>query len=123
MATDAWQQVRAGLVEWWGRARPEEADGVTTALEESRDGVLAARRVHDAGREQALVDDWQARLHLLVRENPALVGELRCLLDEHLTPVLPVWEQTRVGSIVMKATASGRGRVYQSGGDLHVSEQ
>ncbi|WP_327157954.1 hypothetical protein OHU45_31265 [Streptomyces tubercidicus] len=123
MATEAWQQARTGVVAWWGRVRPDQADGVDAALEESRNGVLAARQAHDISREQALVDDWQVRLHLLVREDPALVGELRRLLDEDLTPRLPVQEQTRVGSIVMKATASGRGRVYQSGADLHVTER
>lgn len=69
------------------------------------------------------MDDWQVRLPPLVPEDPALVGELRRRLDEDLTPLLPVQEQTRVGSIVMKATASGRGGVYRSGGGLRVTER
>lgn len=123
MATDAWQPARAGVVAWWGRVRPDQADGVDAAPEESRNGALAARQAHDISRGDALVDDWQVRLPLLVPEDPALVGELRSRLDEDLAPLLPVQEQTRVGSIVMKATASGRGGVYRSGGGLRVTER
>jgi len=122
MATDAWRQARAGMVTLWRRARPEQAEVVEGELAEVRTEVLAAREVGDADTERALVGSWQVRLQQLLRTDPTLAGELRRVLDEQLTPVLSAGEQTRIGSIVMTATASGQGRVFQAGRDQHIAD-
>ncbi|MGC0210980.1 hypothetical protein [Streptomyces levis] len=62
------------------------------------------------------------RLQQILREDPLLENELRRLLDGELTPALPADEGERIGSLLMKATASGSGRVYQAGRDQHISE-
>lgn len=41
MATDAWQRTRDGVVALWRRARPAQADEIDTALEETREEILA----------------------------------------------------------------------------------
>ncbi|MFI0976328.1 hypothetical protein ACH4SP_04765 [Streptomyces sp. NPDC021093] len=123
MATEAWQQARRATVALWRRARPEQADGVDTSLADARTQVLAARQAQDTDVEEALVTDWQIRLQLLLREDPALADELRRLLDEELTPPLPAEEQDRIGSIVLKARATGHGRVYQAARDQHITER
>jgi predicted LPLAT superfamily acyltransferase len=122
MATDAWEQARTGAVTLWRRVRPEQADTVEKELAEVRAQMLAARHDGDMDTERALAGSWQVRLQQLLREDPALAGELRRVLDEALTPVLTPAEQTQIGSIVMKATASGSGRVYQAGRDQHITE-
>ncbi|MFF0746715.1 hypothetical protein ACFYVL_40635 [Streptomyces sp. NPDC004111] len=123
MATEAWQQARRATVALWRRVRPEQAEDVDTDLVRARTQVLAARRAQDADGEGVLVADWQLRLHRLLRENPSLVAELQRLLDEELTPPLPVGEQERIGSIVLKGHATGHGRIYQAGRDQHINER
>jgi hypothetical protein len=123
MATDAWEQARAGMVALWRRVHPDNADVVEAELAEVRTEVLTAREADDADTEQALVGSWQVRLQQLLRADPALAGELRRVLDEELTPVLTAGEQTRIGSIMMTATASGQGRVYQAGRDQHITDR
>ncbi|MEV4583094.1 hypothetical protein AB0K16_58785 [Nonomuraea jabiensis] len=123
MATDAWQSARDGAVALWRKVRPEQADAVEAELVEVRELVLEARRDGDTETEQALAGSWQVRLQQLLRADPSLAGELRRVLEEDLTPALSRDEGTRIGSIVMKATASGHGRTYQAGGDQHITER
>ncbi|MEZ7130506.1 hypothetical protein ACBR40_34680 [Nonomuraea sp. AD125B] len=123
MATDAWQSARDGAVALWRRARPEQAEVVEAELTEVREQVLRARGEGDADTEQALTGSWQVRLQQLLRTDPSLAGELRRVLDEVLTPALQPADQDRIGSLVMKATASGHGRVYQSGRDQTIHER
>ncbi|MEV4291240.1 hypothetical protein AB0K40_37520 [Nonomuraea bangladeshensis] len=123
MATDAWQSARDGAVALWRRARPEQAEVVEAELTEVREQVLRARGEGDADTEQALTGSWQVRLQQLLRTDPSLAGELRRVLDEVLTPALQPADQDRIGSLVMKATASGHGRVYQAGRDQTIHER
>ncbi|WP_138907392.1 hypothetical protein [Streptomyces chryseus] len=123
MATDAWQQTRAKVVEWWRAVSPDQAESIGLELAEAGTQVVAARRVDDATAEREVVSDWQARLQLLLRANPEVANDLRRLLDEDLTPTLPEKEQSHLASIVMRASASGRGRVYQAGRDQTITER
>ena len=123
VAHDAWQGARAGMIALWRRVRPEQADTVDAELVETRAQVLAARTAGDTETEQALAADWQLRFQALVRSDPAVAAELRNLLDTRLTPLLTPDERSAVGSLVMKAEASGSGRVYQAGRDQHITER
>ncbi|MEU6726081.1 hypothetical protein ABZ917_20465 [Nonomuraea wenchangensis] len=123
MATDAWQSARDGAVALWRKARPEQAEVVEAELTEVREQVLQARGEGDADTEQALAGSWQVRLQQLLRADPSLAGEVRRVLDEVLTPALQPADQERIGSLVMKATASGHGRVYQAGRDQTIHER
>lgn len=122
ITTDAWQQARSALVVLWRRVRPQEAAAVDAELAESRTRVLAARRAGEADAEQAVVAHWRARIRSLLREHPSVADDLRQLQDAYLTPALTADEQARIGQI-MKATASGHGRVYQAGRDQHITER
>ncbi|MFI6743795.1 hypothetical protein ACIBI9_63950 [Nonomuraea sp. NPDC050451] len=44
-------------------------------------------------------------------------------MEEVLTPALEPADQERVGSLVLKASASGHGRVYQAGRDQIIHER
>ncbi|WP_405537917.1 hypothetical protein OG787_35160 [Streptomyces sp. NBC_00075] len=141
MATDSWQQAKRALVALWRRVRPEaEVDTVGAEFGQARTRLLAALEGGAApgaapgvdsgvtsgavsGVVAALETDWQFRLHLLLREHPDLAGELRRVLDAELTPLLPEEGGTRGGTVVMKAQASGSGRVYQAGRDQHITER
>ncbi|NUK21952.1 hypothetical protein HRW08_04425 [Streptomyces lunaelactis] len=123
MATDAWQQARGSVVAWWRLVRSNnQAEDISAELAEVRNQVLTARNEGDEDTERALAAVWQMRLQQLLSEDAARAGELRRLLDDELTPVLPVDEQARVGTIVMKARVSDTGRVYQAGRDQHITE-
>ncbi|MFI9848566.1 hypothetical protein ACIHFD_66995 [Nonomuraea sp. NPDC051941] len=123
MVTDAWQSAREGVVALWRKARPEQADAVQAELVEVRGQMLEARRDGDADTEQALVGSWQVRLQQLLRDDPSLAQEINRVLDEVLTPVLEPADQARVGSLVIKAKASGHSRIYQAGRDQTIHER
>ncbi|MFC4010862.1 hypothetical protein ACFOY2_26785 [Nonomuraea purpurea] len=123
MATDAWQSAREGAVALWRKVRPEQAEIVEAELVEVREQVLEARRDGDADTEQALAGAWQVRLQQLLRADPSLAVEIRRMLDEVLTPSLDPTSRERIGSLVLKAKASGRGRVYQAGRDQTIHER
>ncbi|MET9882984.1 hypothetical protein ABZZ20_07415 [Streptomyces sp. NPDC006430] len=121
MATDGWQQARAAVVDWWRRRRPDAADDVGSELETLRTQVLGAREQSDEDTEQALTGAWRLRLQQLLNEDPALAGELRRLLDEHLTPVLSDGEAAPGRPITMKAEAHDSSRVFMAGRDQHIT--
>ncbi|MDP4510288.1 hypothetical protein [Nonomuraea turcica] len=123
MATDAWQSARTGVVALWRKVRPEQAEAVEAELVEVRGQVLEARRDSDADTEQALAGAWQMRLQQLLRADPSLAAEIQRVLDEVLTPALEPADQARIGSLVMKAKASGHGRTYQAGRDQTINEK
>ncbi|MFC5830027.1 hypothetical protein [Nonomuraea insulae] len=122
MATDAWEQVRARVAALWGRFGPDQEKTVEVELTEVRDQVLAARRDHDAETEQALAGEWRVRLARLLKQDPQLAVELRSVLDEVLAPAVPAADRDRIKSIVMNATAHDESRIYQSGGDMRITE-
>ncbi|MGW0792978.1 hypothetical protein ACWD04_33470 [Streptomyces sp. NPDC002911] len=123
MATDSWQQVRDATVRWWRGTGATNADAVGAQLDEVRPQVVTARQAGDEDSERELAEAWRARLQQAVRDRPDLAAELRSLFDEQVIPVLPDSEQSQMGSPVMKATASGNGRVYQAGRDQHITER
>ncbi|MFV2126603.1 hypothetical protein ACFHWS_19000 [Micromonospora sp. LOL_013] len=114
---------RDGAVALWRRVRPQQADAVAAELAEVREEVLTARRDGDTDAEQGLVDDWQRKLQRLIRQDPAFAAELRRLLDDTLTPLLPPADQQQVGSITMTANAKDNARVYQAARDQHINEK
>ncbi|MGW0698827.1 hypothetical protein ACWD0A_05715 [Streptomyces sp. NPDC002867] len=118
MATDAWQQARTSAVELWRRVHPERVPAVEAELAEVRAEVLEARQSNDPETEGHLASDWQRRLQRLLREDPDLARELRRVLDEELTPLLPTAEdRSHHGTLVQEARASGGSHIYQAGGD------
>ena len=121
IATDTWEQSRAALLAVWRRLRPEQAEAVGEELTDTRAQLLVARRSSDAEAERVLVADWQLRLQSLIRHDPAAGEELWHLMTTALTPELTADEQAHIGTLTMKAEASGHSRVYQAGRDQHIS--
>ncbi|WP_318308765.1 hypothetical protein [Streptomyces californicus] len=122
MATDTWQQARSSAVALWRRVHPQRVQAIEEELADVRVEVLAAREAGDSEAEAGLAADWQRRLLRLLRDDPSLADELRRLLDEELTPLLPSAEANRIGSVEMKARASGRARIYQAVGNQTINE-
>jgi hypothetical protein len=121
MATDGWEQARSAAAVLWRRVHPERVAAIEAELEEVRGEVLAARQADDQVAVEGLVSDWQRKLRRLLADDPDLAGELRRVLEEEWTPLLPVAEQTGMRDIVQTAKASGHGRVYQAGRDQHIT--
>ncbi|MFI0483486.1 hypothetical protein [Actinomadura sp. 9N215] len=121
IATDGWQQARAGAAALWRRVQPERAAVIEAELEEVRGEVLAARQAGDRQAEEHLADEWRRRLARLVAADPAAGAEIQEVLDQVWKPLLTEEEQARVQHITMHATASGDARVYQAGRDQHIT--
>lgn len=117
MASDAWQRTREGVVALWRRVHPDRAASIDAELEATRADVLAARAAGDAQSQEELSSEWQGRLRRLLAAEPAIVDDLRNLLDEISPAGADAGSQIR-----MRATASGHGRVYQAGRDQHITE-
>ncbi|MFC4584956.1 hypothetical protein [Sphaerisporangium corydalis] len=120
MATDGWEQARAGAVALWRRVHPERVPAIEAELVEVRDELLAARRAGDVPAEEGLVSDWQRRLRRLLADDPGLAAELRRVLDEQWAPLLPAGRSPEQ-VVVQSATVSGSARVYQAGRDQYNS--
>ncbi|MDK1472597.1 hypothetical protein QNO07_04000 [Streptomyces sp. 549] len=122
MATDTWEQARSMAVGLWRRVHPERTRAIEDELEEVRAELLAARAAGQSDVEEGLAEDWQRRLRRLLRDDPNLRDELQRVLDEEWRPMLPADAQDRLTTITMNATASGRARVYQAGGNQTIHE-
>jgi hypothetical protein len=109
LATDAWQQARDAMVRLWRQARPAHVPAIEADLDDTHAEIAAAPG--DAA-EQALVADWELKLRRLVAADPGVALELRRVLDEELTPLLPPAEQERI-RVVQNITADAPGAVAQ----------
>lgn len=119
MTTDGWAMVKAAVVNWWQRFRPEEAEQVGMDLDQLRGEALESQQ-NSAGMEEALANEWRLRLHRLVANNPAVRDELKRLLDEQITPALSESDQQQVKSLVQKTSVIGSGNTtIVAGRDVH----
>lgn len=117
MGTEAWQQVRGAVVALWRRVHPPQAEVVAVNLERLRGQVLDAREAGRAEIEEALVGIWQGWVQQLLLDDPAVAADLRQVLDDELTPVLPPAEQSRIGTIIMTGSSYGSSTFNQVAGN------
>ncbi|MGW2329110.1 hypothetical protein ACWC5C_25600 [Streptomyces sp. NPDC001700] len=122
MATDAWAATRDRVVALWRRFRPADADGVEAALGETRELVVLARERGEGQAEDRLTGQWQGRLMLLLATDPTAAPDLERALRE-ARELLPLSQQSSIGSVRMSAHATDNSRVYQAGHDLHITER
>ncbi|MEY2230550.1 hypothetical protein [Streptomyces sp. BF23-19] len=83
MATDAWQNTRAGTHRVFRRAGATEAEGAAllTLLDADAELVDGAAADEDAGAVRAdLAPSWNRRLTALLRDHPEAAADLRELL-------------------------------------------
>jgi hypothetical protein len=109
LATDGWQQARDAVVRLWRRARPAHVAAIESDLDDTRAELTDAP---GEAAEQGLVADWERKLRRLVAADPSVALELRRVLDEELTPLLPSAEQERI-RVVQNITADAPGAVAQ----------
>ncbi|QIJ65218.1 hypothetical protein [Streptomyces sp. JB150] len=122
MATDAWQQARAAVLDLWRRRHPERVPAVEGELAEVREEVLRARRTQDGRTEEGLAEEWDRRLRRLVAGDPELTRELERVRDERLYPLLPDARRPSGGSRTNIGYAVGRNsQVFQASGDINYS--
>jgi len=122
MTTQAWEQARQAVVAFWRQRHPEEVPAIDAELVYGQTQAAQALAIGDRAVEAALVGDWQRKLRRLLTADPALAAELQRVLDEELTPLLPVAEAARITKIRMSANVSDHGRVYMSGGKMTINE-
>jgi hypothetical protein len=90
-------------------------------VDDSRAAVLAGG--DESGQvADELAAEWRGRLRRLLAADPAAAAELRRLLDEELGPELRGSGSSRT-EITMRAKVSGRGRAYQAGRDMNITER
>ncbi|MEV6111284.1 hypothetical protein AB0L59_01920 [Streptomyces sp. NPDC052109] len=117
MAGDAWATVKSRLRALFGRGRSGDAQAADADLEEARTAVVAATDSGDRAALAAIESVWQARLLLLLHEDPAARDELRAL-------IAAAGRSPEQGTTVHNTISGGdiRGPVVQTGtieGDLH----
>jgi hypothetical protein len=118
MTTDAWEQVKQRVSALFGSGRRDQSELVEGDLEDTRTGVVNAAVCGD---EPAIADaetEWRLRLQRLLAADPRAISELRRILEEFDVSSSPVSMH-----IVMKARATGHGRVNQAGHDQHFGEK
>ncbi|WP_328864093.1 hypothetical protein [Streptomyces virginiae] len=117
MATDAWQNTRAGTHRMFRRAGATEAEGATllTLLDADAALVDGAAADEDAGAVRAdLAPSWNRRLTALLRDHPEAVADLRELLAS-----APGAGNTT--SWVQNVKVSGHGHAYPvQGGNIVI---
>jgi|SRR5215471_18355244 len=118
MATDGWNEARAGAVALWHRVHPDRAPAIESELAEVRDEVVASREAGEPEVERDLVADWQRKLRRLVTAHPELMAELQVLQDQW-SGLLTAPAAGR--HIAQTAIVSGHGTAFLAGGDQHIS--
>ncbi|MEU0036448.1 hypothetical protein [Streptomyces sp. NPDC006333] len=117
MAGEAWTAAKSRASALFGRGRSREEQAADTELEQARTAAVAAAHSGDRAALAGIESQWQARLLLLLREDPAAEGELRAL-------IAAAGHAPERGSTVHNTISGGdiRGPVIQTGtieGDLH----
>jgi hypothetical protein len=122
MATDAWSEVRAGLVSLWRRVYPERVPAIESELADARNELVVSRQAGDAEIEKELTADWRRKFQRLMQAHPELIPDLR-MLEEEWTRLAPAAERDRSGmtNIEQTAIATGRGTIYQAGRNQRIT--
>jgi len=117
MTTDAWDRVKRAFARLWRRCHPEQAGPVEADLDTARLDVIAARQAGDEQAELEVLGEWRSRLRRLIANDERLQDELRGLVEEFRPLTV---EADQAAPVIMRATASGSGRVNQAGRDQTV---
>lgn len=120
MATDAWNEVKAGVVSLWRRVYPERVPAIEAELADARNELVVSRQAGGAEIEEELTADWRRKFQRLTQAHPELIPELR-LLEEQWTQLAPAAGPDHSGGthIEQKAVATRRGTVIQAGGNVY----
>ncbi|MFJ9606687.1 hypothetical protein ACIRS1_10110 [Kitasatospora sp. NPDC101176] len=78
MVTSAWDRVRPRVAAMFGR----RAEAVSEALEETRADLVAAQEGDGEAAARSAQGEWEPKLRRLLADDPAMVAELRSILDE-----------------------------------------
>ncbi|MFJ8430428.1 hypothetical protein ACIQ9P_03890 [Kitasatospora sp. NPDC094019] len=119
MTGSAWERIRTAVGDIWRRRHPERAEAVVSELAEAREEAALARSEGNEDIEQAIIDEWRARLGRLLTSDPSASALLRDLVEELTGPLASPGRQN---SVTMNAIVSGQGRAFQSAGDMHITE-
>ncbi|MFI9604310.1 hypothetical protein ACIHCX_31430 [Streptomyces sp. NPDC052043] len=124
LTTELWERARASVGALWRRAYPDRADTIEAELTDTRTLLLADGNEAGNGTDaEVSAEEWGLRFRRLLATRPDLALELRRVLDEELTPALSAQQQNQTPSAVFHASATGHARVYQSAGDMHISDR
>ncbi|HLX50202.1 MAG TPA: hypothetical protein VKS82_17895 [Streptosporangiaceae bacterium] len=121
VATDAWSEVRAGVVNLWRRVHPERVPAIESELVDVRNEIVISRQAGDAEVEKELAADWRRKFQRLTQAHPELVPELRLLAEEWIRLAPAGQDRSVVANVEQTAIATGRGTVYQAGRDQRIS--
>jgi hypothetical protein len=123
LVTDGWETAKNALLSLWRRARPDHADLVEADLVQVHADLLATGQHETEPLRQAIAAEWQGRLARLLAGDPALVTELRRLVEDQLRPALAAQDPEGARTVTMHARAEGGGSVFQAGRDQHITGQ
>ncbi|MFJ4188025.1 hypothetical protein [Kitasatospora sp. NPDC089509] len=78
MVTSAWERVKPRVAAMFGR----KAESVSEELDATRDELVAAQPGDTESAALSAQGEWEPKLRRLLAADPALVAELRSILDE-----------------------------------------
>ncbi|MET8371779.1 hypothetical protein [Micromonospora profundi] len=110
VATEGWERAKELVVGAFARRGDVTSQGIGSELQRSHDLISAADSSNDRSVREQEQARWDARLRLLMLEDPGavpIVGEL--------VRSAGVANVSSTGTIKMQARASGQARIYQQG--------
>lgn len=122
LATDAWTKAKDAAGTLWRRVRPERAERIEAAVQDSREDLLAALERGDEGAGQELVRQWDAQLRGLLAAEPQAGDLLRELLQWELRPALIAASgpQAIATATTIRADARDHSQSFAAGGSITV---
>ncbi|MFF8869585.1 hypothetical protein [Streptomyces massasporeus] len=113
MTSEVWEQVKAGVSALFRRGRKTDDSSIEDELDESVRELTVSLENGDQETQDELRQQWRGKFRRLIVEDPALVADLRSLLDDWSS--LEATAGNSIPTIRQTATARDGGRVYQQG--------
>ncbi|MEU1397095.1 hypothetical protein ABZ403_13680 [Micromonospora zamorensis] len=110
VATEAWEHTKELVARAFARHSDASAQGIGSELQRSQDRILAADSLGDLRVREKEQARWDARLRLLMLENPETVP----IIDE-LVRSAGVTAASSSRTVEMHAKANDQARIYQQG--------
>lgn len=122
LTTDAWAKAKDAMGTLWRRMRPERAERITAALQDSREDLLGALERGDDTAGQEVVSQWEAQLRGLLAAQPEAGELLRELLERELRPALIAVSgpQATTTTTTIRADARDHSQSFAAGGNITV---
>jgi hypothetical protein len=114
MVTDAWNQAKTAIVDFWRRQRPQQAERVAEDLDDAQKMIRRARESKNRQAEAAVLAEWEGRLRTLIALHPTAADDLARVL-KRLQPSFTA----RTSTVAVEGDVRDNARIYQDNNIVH----